>query len=273
MSRFPVKKPVLPSDMKGQINGIVDRSLLRNIKPTGQLHHIAAKCWEAMRTAAWADGVWLSLTQGYRTYKEQEVLFRSRYTKEVLPGQPTKRWNGEVWYQRPKTAMAAVPGTSNHGLALAVDTAIDKDGDQEFEWPPKSLDNKAIAWLLKNADKYGFAWELQSEPWHLVYVTGDKIPPAVNQAATSVHAETLSKDLLDAMELKLRKGSGKTKEEKAAVVWLQTFLNKADLKVLVDGDFGPKTEEAVKAFQRKNIDKVGIVDGVVSNKTWEALTR
>jgi peptidoglycan hydrolase-like protein with peptidoglycan-binding domain len=226
-----------------------------------------------MRTAAWADGVWLSLTQGYRTYKEQEVLFRSRYTKEVLPGQPTKRWNGEVWYQRPKTAMAAVPGTSNHGLALAVDTAIDKDGDQEFEWPPKSLDNKAIAWLLKNANKYGFAWELQSEPWHLVYVAGDKIPPAVNQAATSVHAETLSKDLLDAMELKLRKGSGKTKEEKAAVVWLQTFLNKADLKVLVDGDFGPKTEEAVKAFQRKNIDKVGIVDGVVSNKTWEALTR
>lgn len=273
MSKFPIKKPVLPSDMKGQINGIVDRSLLRNIKPTGQLHHIAAKCWEAMRTAAWADGVWLSLTQGYRTYKEQEVLFRSRYTKDVLPGQPTKRWNGEVWYQRPKTAMAAVPGTSNHGLALAVDTAIDKDGDQEFEWPPKSLDNKAIVWLLKNADKYGFAWELQSEPWHLVYVAGDKVPPAVSQAATGIHADTLSKDLLAAMELKLRKGSGKTKEEKAAVVWLQTFLNKADLKVLVDGDFGPKTEEAVKAFQRKNIDKVGIVDGVVSKKTWEALTR
>jgi peptidoglycan hydrolase-like protein with peptidoglycan-binding domain len=135
------------------------------------------------------------------------------------------------------------------------------------------LDTKAINWLLKNAGLYGFAWELQSEPWHLVYVAGDKIPPAVNQAATGIHDDTLNKDLQAAMELKLKKGSGKTKEEKAAVIWLQTFLNKADLKVLVDGDFGAKTEEAVKAFQRKNISTVGLADGVVTKKTWEALTK
>jgi LAS superfamily LD-carboxypeptidase LdcB len=165
--------------MKGEMNGILDKSLLRDIKPTGQLHHIAARCWHAMRSAAWKDGIQLSLSQGYRTYKEQEMLFRSRYTTNVLPGRPTKRWNGELWYQKPKTAMAATPGTSNHGWALALDLAIDADGDEAFEWPVKSLDKKAVDWLLKNADKFGFSWELQSEPWHLVYVAGDKIPKAV----------------------------------------------------------------------------------------------
>jgi LAS superfamily LD-carboxypeptidase LdcB len=33
--------------------------------------------------------------------------------------------------------------------------------------------------MLKNADDFGFSWEVQSEPWHLRYVAGDKVPAAV----------------------------------------------------------------------------------------------
>lgn len=40
------------------------------------------------------------------------------------------------------------------------------------------------------------------------------------------------------------------------------------LKIKVDGDFGPKTEEAVKKFQREN--KL-TVDGIVGEKTWNAM--
>ena len=44
-------------------------------------------------------------------------------------------------------------------------------------------------------------------------------------------------------------------------------LQKA-LNVTVDGDFGPKTEEAVKAFQKSK----GLTpDGIVGPKTWVAL--
>lgn len=42
----------------------------------------------------------------------------------------------------------------------------------------------------------------------------------------------------------------------------------------VDGDFGPLTEVAVKAFQTDNFDFAGnplIVDGIVGSKTWAAL--
>lgn len=45
-----------------------------------------------------------------------------------------------------------------------------------------------------------------------------------------------------------------------AVVTLQEFL-----KITADGDFGPKTESAVKSYQKKN----GLVaDGIVGPKTW-----
>lgn len=177
--KLNIKKPKRPSDLKSEKNGKIKPALLKKIKPTGQLHHLAARSWHALREAAWDAGVQLSLSQGYRTYDQQVALFESRYTTDVLPGRPTKRWQGQVWYQRPKTAMAAVPGTSNHGWALALDLAIDADGDEAFEWPVKSIDKKAVNWLLKNAEAYGWAWELQSEPWHLVYVAGDKVPQAV----------------------------------------------------------------------------------------------
>lgn len=49
---------------------------------------------------------------------------------------------------------------------------------------------------------------------------------------------------------------------------LQTLLNRAGAKLVLDDDFGPRTEAAVKAFQRK----AGIVvDGKCGPQTWAAL--
>lgn len=53
-----------------------------------------------------------------------------------------------------------------------------------------------------------------------------------------------------------------------AVVELQRELSAAGFRVQTDGDFGPHTEEAVDAFQRRH----GLVpDGVVGPLTWAAL--
>jgi LAS superfamily LD-carboxypeptidase LdcB len=59
----------------------------------------------------------------------------------------------------------ATPATSNHGWGLAVDV-----------W---GANNGRLDWMLQNCDKYGFSWEIQSEPWHIRYVCGDKLPQAV----------------------------------------------------------------------------------------------
>lgn len=63
----------------------------------------------------------------------------------------------------------------------------------------------------------------------------------------------------------LRKGS-----VGADVKELQTLLNVSGAKLTVDGDFGTKTEEAVKTFQQKNNLTV---DGIVGKQTYAALDK
>jgi len=59
------------------------------------------------------------------------------------------------------------------------------------------------------------------------------------------------------------------------VVRLQRFLVKRGYPVEVDGDFGTRTYQAVRAFQSQNLDQHGQplkVDGAVGPLTWWSLT-
>jgi peptidoglycan hydrolase-like protein with peptidoglycan-binding domain len=57
-------------------------------------------------------------------------------------------------------------------------------------------------------------------------------------------------------------------DKENGVFAVQSLLRAHGHEVEVDGDFGPKTESAVRAFQQAR----GLqVDGVVGNRTWEAL--
>ncbi len=185
---FPITPVVLPRDLIGAPNGQLDPALLVPVTPVKSrgwsMHHLAARAWEAMRAAAWRDGVLLSVSGNpYRDLAGQERLFRQRYqsTTPTRLDQKGRLWNG-VRYYRTSGAPAASPGKSNHGLGLAIDIALDRDGDESFEWPPKSLDQPALRWLLEHAADYGFSWELQPEPWHLRYVVGDALPPALQDS-------------------------------------------------------------------------------------------
>ena len=84
----------------------------------------------------------MCVTDSYRPYHEQVRLFQ-----EMLPG------------------MAARPGTSAHGLGIAVDLCGRVD----------VLDSAEHRWMLDNAPEYG--WETPDwardgfEPWHWEYTT------------------------------------------------------------------------------------------------------
>lgn len=172
---LPVQKVTKPSCLKGQENGKLAPGILKKCDVGSALMaEPAARAMRAM-VAAMRAALNLDYTHvgAYRTYKGQEDLFRSRYTTTPLPGRPTKKWNGETWYQKPGTAMAAVPGTSNHGWGLAIDLAEKVDGKAV------SISPRSVKWLIKHAAQYGFCAEAQSEPWHWRYFTGDKIPAAV----------------------------------------------------------------------------------------------
>lgn len=180
---FPVVAVSRPAVLEGQANGRLSADILvvtpgQMGGPFVRLVEPAARAWRAMCAAALEAGIVLKAsgpTDSFRPYEVQERIFLQRYTTTPLAGRPTRTWQGRTYWQKPGTAAAAVPGTSNHGWGLAVDTGVETDGDPGTE----SIDATAIDWLRENAHLFGFSWELQSEPWHLRYFSGDRIPAAV----------------------------------------------------------------------------------------------
>jgi hypothetical protein len=200
-------------------NGRLPQSALAPIYYPGKtlyLEKSAAASWNAMRQFMLARGVGDIYPKGpisaYRTYDQQ------------------------VEAKRIYGSNAATPGTSNHGLGLAVDLAsqamrtnLDRYGEQ-FGWAKKWSDA---------------SWEW----WHIKYRSGVWNGGSGGSSGTS---STI-----------LREGSSGPKVES-----LQRALNARGAHLTVDGDFGPATKSAVKAFQASH----GLTaDGVAGPLTLRAL--
>lgn len=180
MTLLPIKPVKRPLDIKLARNGKLSPKVLTTVKPECTMHHKAARAWTAMCVAAKQDGVILAHVGDYRTYEAQVALFISRYSLTPTGTDESKVWNGKTYYRRPGVATAAVPGTSNHGWGLAVDAALRIDGKVfSITADPDGPIRSGLGWLLKHADSYGFSWELQSEPWHIRYYTGSRLPKVV----------------------------------------------------------------------------------------------
>lgn len=179
---YPVKTVVLPKALNGQPNGKLPQNILVSTPgqaggPTVVLVAPAARAWKALCGAAKQAGHTLKSSgpsSSYRTYDTQVSLFKQRFSTSPV-SQTHRTWNGQTWYLKPGNALAAVPGTSNHGRGLAVDTGVELDGDSGTE----SIDPKTLDWLIHNEERFGFSHEVQSEPWHIRYFSGDHIPAAV----------------------------------------------------------------------------------------------
>jgi hypothetical protein len=132
----------LPSGAwSGYPNGMIPGTALCGVGiGAHRLRCDAAQAFQAMSSAfASAFARPLCLTDSYRTFEEQVRLYGA------------------------KPALAAVPGTSNHGWGLAVDMC---GGVQSFGTPEH-------AWLEANAGRFGWvnppwAWpgHGREEPWH-----------------------------------------------------------------------------------------------------------
>jgi len=245
-----------PADLKGIAPGKLPESLLRPAAGGGKLHWLTAAAWAAMVEAAKADGLELkpvSAGDTYRTYESQLIAFKQRYTKEPNKNS-TRTFEGVKWYKKdPKLASLAAPGTSQHNTGLAVD--VHTAGEP-----------KRLKWLIANVRKFGFSWEVvPEEPWHLRYTEGDNPPPAVLEwmaknnvqrpsgaPVTSPGAPTVN--LAVAPPTSAHKDDGgdlDPGDSGPRVTKLQEELaERGFYKATPDGQFGPKTEEAVVAFKK-----------------------
>ena len=267
--KLPILRVTKPANLRGESNGDLPEGLLRSVGKGGLLHVNAARAFEALRADAAIAGFDLTYTWGgtYRSYQSQVALFESRYDRDYVEGRNVKTgsrtWNGVRYYKRKGVAAAATPGTSNHGWGLAVDMALDSDRSDGLDPDDAVYIGPALNYLYANAERFGWSWELQSEPWHLRYVAGDDIPEAVREferneakAATEISHPTPSKP-------SLRLGSTGD-----GVTILQSALRARGFTIAVDGHFGPQTDRTVRAFQARHHLTV---DGVVGEKTWAAL--
>lgn len=156
-------------------NGQVPASARTKIDAAGRtLLTPTAKAWawtvaEVKRRYGWtpkpSDGL-----SAYRTVAEQERLFRQNYTTSWADSAKFDRrvWPGHgTYWRRPGKAAAAVPGTSNHGKARALDVqglgAIGSTRHRQF---------------MDVATEVGFSnveGASVGEPWHQVH-DGHTIP-------------------------------------------------------------------------------------------------
>ncbi len=203
---YPVLEVTRPSAITCSENGRLTTDRLASIGPLGRLERTAARAWNALAVATLAEGfegaTGLTWTAGgtYRTFEQQHDLFLARFEPigaTPLAGRTCRFYMGGWWALRPRMALAATPGSSNHGLGLAVDAATGPNASSSDGDAPRSIAHDAdgaggasslLAWLLApapasysgcNAVSLGWSWEVQSEPWHLRYFPGDHVPARV----------------------------------------------------------------------------------------------
>ena len=182
----------------------------------------------------------LAITQGYRTLAEQTAIFQARYVKQTAGGGKygdVRFWKG-VRYVRAQGASAAVPGTSNHGLGLALDLATSVGFG--------SFTSAEYKWMATNGPAYGWTGtegRSVNEPWHWVYNAAiDKHKPAAKPA---------QKTEIQTMAAKLP--VIKPGDKGIYVKRLQGLLlaNGYSIgKTGIDGSNGPSTQAGFAAFQK-----------------------
>lgn len=174
--------PVVPikfcEHLEGKKPSQITPAMLRKLSVGGQMHHCAARAFEAMKVAAAVDGVTLAPTSAgdtFRSIETQTKGFLTRYQKEPLEGASTRTWNGEKWYLKKGNAPLAAPNDdaktcSRHMLGLAIDIA-------------NTGNKKIMDWLLANEQKFGFSHEVVDMPgaesWHIRFTEGKAMPQAV----------------------------------------------------------------------------------------------
>lgn len=123
-----------------------------------------------MLEAAKTEGLAMHICSAYRSIEKQQEVFNTTIAQNLNGGTDYL-----AAYNTTKKSVA-LPGTSEHGLGLALD--IVSEAYQELD--EKQAETPESQWLAKNAAKYGFILRYPPEksaetriiyePWHYRYV-------------------------------------------------------------------------------------------------------
>jgi peptidoglycan hydrolase-like protein with peptidoglycan-binding domain len=265
---YPYIKLVVPSALKAHKNGQLPANLLAKVKTGGQMYAPVASQFDKMYDAALAAGFKLKNVGDYRSFEGQLNMFMDRYVTEDTGTGVTRKYEGKTWYLKKGKAPSAAPDPtglkgSNHGWGLAIDLGYDVNGKLT------SMGGKCFEWMCANAPKYGFYLQgsdpksKEFEAWHWQYALGDATPDGSVQAPAEVLKPSGGAVEAGPMEFKYPGAPVKLGSKGAEAMLVQAVIG-----AKADGDFGPKSVEALKAWQRANGLKD---DGVVGPVTWDKM--
>jgi hypothetical protein len=162
-------KVILPTIVAHCRAGELPANMLVDVKPYGKLLFCAADAWQAFKERAHKEGITVfkptSQNDTYRSITLQLQAWNARMTTVPQAGVKPRLFNGQNWYLKPGNAPIAQPGKSHHNWGISID--VHTASGERFEF------------MKAHALEYGFSWELDSEPWHINYFVGDKVPEAV----------------------------------------------------------------------------------------------
>ena len=188
-------------------------------------------------------GLSLAAGDAAASWNTMRLFLLQRYGSrgDIYPEGPLgayRDYAGQVRCREQYGSNAAVPGTSNHGLGHAVDLA----------------DHFMAGLVDRHGGLFGWHhWDAKWEWWHREYDGGfDRPDPGPDRQFPA-----------------LRKGSGGVGQA-PYIERLQRRLSALGHPVNDDGDFGPQTDAAVRAFQRATRLTA---NGVLDLKTWRAIGR
>ncbi|ARC55970.1 D-alanyl-D-alanine carboxypeptidase [Frondihabitans sp. 762G35] len=188
-------------------------------------------------------GITLFFAEAYRPLANQRLIFGERY---VRTSRNTGLWyDGSYWSKKAGEALAALPGTSTHGLGVTVD------------WRSGIGDptSRAYKWMAANAHRYGWVNDVPSELWHWHFIPGT----ATNVAPVTASAGNGNTTLIGDEEMALTE-EGKA-EIKAIVYAVLTDTN-------VQIQFADAAERRTPRFTPAQIaaklaEKDGVLDQVL----------
>jgi LAS superfamily LD-carboxypeptidase LdcB len=267
---YPYIPVQLPTALKAHKNGQLPANLLAKVKTGGLMYTTAAEQFNKMYDAALAAGFKLRNVGDYRSFEGQLSMFMDRYqtTDTGRVPQVTRTYEGKTWYLKKGKAPSAAPDPtgkkgSNHGWGLAIDLGYEAGGKLT------SMGGKCFEWMCANAPKYGFYLQgsdpksKEFEAWHWQYCLGDKAPDGTIAAPAEQLKPSGGSVEAGPMEFKYPGNPVKIGSKGPDVMLVQAVVG-----AKADGDFGAKTDAAVKAWQTANGLKA---DGVVGPVTWDKM--
>lgn len=166
-----LKKRTEPKDLKQVKFAAKDREAQFQ-----KLRKAAANAFSKLATAADKKGCTIRLTNGFRPYSYQQMLYEQYVKKDG---------------KKKANKYSAKPGYSEHQTGLSADVS---SPSVDYELVQKYGKTKEGKWLAKNAHKYGFIIRYpkgkeditgyEYEPWHIRYVGKDAAKEIYEQGVT-----------------------------------------------------------------------------------------